>query len=182
MAIVGLGGIGTHVARLSRAFGMRVVATRRSAERRQVDVDGVDELFPAAELNAMLAEADFVVVCAMWTPETEGLIGEAAFAAVKPGAIFANIARGEIVDEDALLAALASGRVRAAYLDVWHGDVTGADPRPDLLAAPNVVLTPHVSGVSDVVASFGVDLFLDNLQRLLRNESLVQVVDWSRGY
>src|SRR5207245_134850 len=81
MGIVGLGGIGGHVARLSRGLGMRVVATRHSATARQKDVDGVDELFPAAELHAMLAESDYVAVCAMWTEQTENLINAPAFAA-----------------------------------------------------------------------------------------------------
>jgi phosphoglycerate dehydrogenase-like enzyme len=182
MGIVGLGGIGSHVARLSRALGMRVVATRRSAETRQRDVDGVDELFPAAEQNAMLAEADFVAVCAMWTPETEGMIDEGAFAAMKPGAVLINIARGEIVDEPALVAALASGRLSGAFLDVWHGQLRGAAPVEALRSAPNVVFTPHVSGRSDVSHHFSLEVFVENLQRLLDGEPLQNEVDWSRGY
>src|SRR4029453_17591100 len=74
MAIIGLGGIGGNVARLARAVGMRVIATRRSAGQRQRDMDGVDELYPPTELHAMLGAADFVAVCAMWTPETERML------------------------------------------------------------------------------------------------------------
>jgi phosphoglycerate dehydrogenase-like enzyme len=182
MGIVGLGGIGSHVARLSRGLGMRVVATRRSAATRQRDVDGVDELFPAAEQNAMLAEADFVAVCAMWTPETEGMVDRDAFAAMRPGAVLINIARGEIVDEGALVEALSSGRLGGAFLDVWHGQLKGAAPVEALRSAPNVVFAPHVSGRTEVSHHFSLDVFVENLQRLLDGEPLINAVDWSRGY
>jgi phosphoglycerate dehydrogenase-like enzyme len=182
MGIVGLGGIGSHVARLSRALGMRVVATRRSADTRRRDVDGVDELFPAEQLNEMLAEADFVAICAMWTPETEGMIDAKAFAAMKSGAILLNVARGEIVDEGSLVEALRSGHLSGAFLDVWHQQLEGASPIPALQAAPNVVFMPHVSGLSDGSHAYSLDLFLKNLRRLLVGEPLENRVDWSRGY
>jgi glyoxylate/hydroxypyruvate reductase A len=182
MGIVGLGGIGSHVARLSRALGMRVVATRRSAHTRRRDVDGVDELFPAEELNEMLAEADFVAICAMLTPETEGMIDAKAFAAMKSGAILLNVARGEIVDEWSLVEALRSGHVSGAFLDVWHHQLEGAAPIPALQAAPNVVFMPHVSGRSDASYAYSLELFLENLRRLFVGEPLANTVDWSRGY
>ena len=182
MGIVGLGGIGTHVARLARGLGMRVVATRRSAERRQRDVDGVDELFPAAQQNDMFAQCDFVAVCAMLTHATTGLIGPDAFRSMKPGAVILNVARGELIDEEALIEALSLGQLGGAYLDVWHGQLEGAPPNPRLLAAPNVVLTPHVSGRGDVSESSLLDLFVRNLTHLLRDEPLENAIDWSRGY
>ena len=94
MGIIGLGGIGSNAARLAKGVGMRVIATRRSATKRESDVDGVDEMFPARELPALMAESDFIVVCAMLTPETEGLVSRTAFEAVKPGAYLVNVARG----------------------------------------------------------------------------------------
>jgi phosphoglycerate dehydrogenase-like enzyme len=182
MGIVGLGGIGSHVARLSRALGMRVVATRRSADSRQRDVDGVDELFPAEQLYEMLAEADFVAICAMWTPETEGIIDAKAFAAMKSGAFLINVARGEIIDEGSLVVALRSGHLSGAFLDVWHHQLEGASPVPALQIAPNVIFMPHVSGGSDISHAHSLDLFKKNLRRLLVGEQLENVIIWSRGY
>jgi D-2-hydroxyacid dehydrogenase (NADP+) len=181
MAIVGLGGIGGHVAELARGVGMRVVATRRSAKERTRNVDGCDVLFPPGELHEMLAEADFVAVCAMLTDETEGLINKDAFDAMKPGAYLINTARGEIVDEDALADALESGRLGGAYLDVWANDMV-LGPSERLQSVPNIVFTPHVSGRSDSVQGFSIDIFCENLQRLLEGRELLNVVDWSRGY
>lgn len=182
MAIVGLGGIGGHLARMSKGVGMRVVATRRSAESRQKDVDGVDELFPTSMQNEMLAEADYVAVCAMWTPETQGMIDVAAFEAMKPGAIILNVARGEIIDEEAMVGALDSGRLGGAYLDVWYNDMGGSPPRPELLGRDNVIFTPHVSGRGDVSHAFAADVFVENLKHLLAGEPLKNVIEWERGY
>jgi len=183
LAIIGLGGIGGHTARIARGSGMRVIATRRSALTRSRDVDGVDELFPPAELKAMLAEADFVAVCVMRTAETERMLDRAAFEAMKPGAFLLNIARGEIVEEAALVEALHSGHLGGAYLDVWENDSAGSNaPSAALRGAPNVIFTPHISNRSDTPQSFGVDVFCDNLARLLQGEPLINVVDWQRGY
>jgi phosphoglycerate dehydrogenase-like enzyme len=181
MGIVGLGGIGGEVARMARGIGMRVIATRHSAKERQADVDGVDVMFPPSELHDMLSECDFVAVCAMWTPETERMLNKAAFDAVKPGAFFLNVARGEIVDEPAMVEALKSGQLAGAYIDVWQGDTT-EPPIPELLEAPNIIITPHVSPGADGDYNRGVDIFCENLGRLLRGEELLNRVDFERGY
>jgi phosphoglycerate dehydrogenase-like enzyme len=181
LGIVGLGGIGSHLARLARGCGMRVVANRRSAGERRENVEGVDVLYPASGLHALLAESDFVAVCAMWTPETEGMLDRAAFRAMKPGAYLINVARGELVVEDALIEALESGRLAGAHLDVWH-DSFNRPPTDRLLAAPNVIFTPHTSNIADSNQAFSLDLFCDNLARLLKGEPLVNVIDWKRGY
>jgi len=181
LSIVGLGGIGSQVARLAKGIGMRVIATRRSAMSHQQNVDGVDELFPASETHAMLAEADFVAVCTMWTDETERMLNADAFAAMKTGAYLMNISRGEIIDNEAMAAALHSGKLAGAYLDVWDDDF--AKPPPEVLReAPNIIFTPHVSNRSDVPQMFAVDVFCANLQHLLNGEPLENVVDWERGY
>ncbi|MBM3940627.1 MAG: hypothetical protein FJ318_07020 [SAR202 cluster bacterium] len=184
VGIVGLGGIGREVARLAKALGMRVVATRRSAERRAEHADGVDMLYPAAELHAVLAESDFVVVAAMHTPETEGMIDRAAFDAMKVGAVLINIARGKIVDEQALIAALRSGRLAGAALDVYGDDFhdLANPPNPELTALPNVFVTPHVSGRTEVADNQAVDVFCRNLAHLLAGEPLENQIDWERGY
>src|SRR5439155_26798475 len=97
-------------------------ATRRSVVKRQLDTDGVDALLPPSQTLDLLAESDFIAVCAMWTPETEALIDARAFAAMKPGAFLLNVARGEIVDELAMVNALKTGRLAGAYIDVWWDD------------------------------------------------------------
>lgn len=181
MAIIGLGGIGANIAKMARGIGMRVIATRRSAEAVMQDADGVDELYPVSMTNSVLGQADVVAVCAMWTPETEGMFDEAAFAATKPGAYFINVARGELVLDEPLVAALKSGHLGGAYLDTWPDDMAQL-PHPELLAMENVTITPHISQQADSNQSFGIDVFCDNLGRLLRGEPLVNVVDWQRGY
>lgn len=182
MGVVGLGGIGGHVARLSKGLGMTVLATRRSALERRFDIDGADEVLPASELHELLARSDFVAVCVMLTQETAGLIDEAAFAAMKPGAVLLNVARGEVIDEPALVRALRSGRLAGAYLDVYTGELSGMPPPRELREDPRVVLTPHISGAADDPGPLGFDLFLQNLRRFLDGEPLLNVIDWERGY
>lgn len=183
LGIVGLGGIGAEVARLGRALGMRVVATRRSASAPRADADGVDLVLPADGLVELAAQSDFVVVCSQLTEETRHLIGEPVLAAMKPGAVLVNVARGEEVDEDALLAALDAGRLRGAVLDVYDGEMAGRPPRRELLEHPAVLLTPHVSGGGDRSRGAPVKaLFADNLRRYLAGEPLRNVVDRHRGY
>ena len=181
MGIVGLGGIGLHVARLAKGLGMTVLATRRSATRRERNAV-VDEVLPAADLHDMLSRSDFVAVCVMLTKETTGLLGAAEFAAMKPGAVIINVARGEVIDEPAMIDALEAGRLGGAYLDVYAGELSGTPPPKALLDHPRVVLTPHISGVADEPGTVGIDLFLDNLRNFLDGKPLLNVIDWARGY
>ncbi len=183
MGVVGLGGIGREVARLSKALGMRVLATRRSVTAPVCDSDGVDCLLPAGRLTQMAADSDFLAVCAQLTAETAGLIDASVFSALKPGAVLINVARGEEVDEEALIEALTSGDLRGAVLDVYDGELAGRPPRPELRALPQVLLTPHISGRGDP-ANWEPNrrLFADNLARFLHGEPLLNVVDRQRGY
>ncbi|MFT5181604.1 MAG: phosphoglycerate dehydrogenase-like enzyme [Alphaproteobacteria bacterium] len=178
--IVGAGGIGQEVGRLAAALGMRVVGTRRSAGG---DLPaGFDEIRGPDGLFDLLGAADFVAVCCQWTPQTEGLIGHEAFAAVKPGAVLVNVARGEIVDEAALIAALAADRLRGAALDVYVGEFAGP-PDERLWSDPRVLITPHVSGGADVaVRSRYMDVFCRNLEAYRDGQPLENVIDWARGY
>lgn len=183
LGVVGLGGIGREVARLGRALGMRVVATRRSATQARRDVDGVDVLLPATGLLELAAESDYLVVCSQLTPETRHLVDARVFAAMPSRAVLVNVARGEEVDEDALLEAVASGHLRGAVLDVYDGEMAGHPPRHELLETPEILLTPHVSGVGDRTRGAPVKtLFADNLRRYLAGEPLRNVVDRARGY
>jgi phosphoglycerate dehydrogenase-like enzyme len=173
VAIVGLGAIGRAVARRARAFDLTVVATRGSARPGDTDPD-VDALYPAAELDIMLGRADAVVVCLPGSPATEDLFDTDRFAAMRDGAIFVNVARGTVVDEDALLAALASGKLRAAALDVTREEpLPGASPLWD---APNCYISPHSSASLDGLTERCLVLLADNVTRLLAGDPLRNVV------
>ena len=122
VCIVGAGGIGQEVGKLCSSVGMRVIGTRRRVSTDAALPTGFSRLEAQERLYALLAESDGVVICCQWTPETTGLIGREAFAAMKPGAILVNVARGEIIDEEALIAALAAGTLRGVALDVYVGE------------------------------------------------------------
>lgn len=183
LGVVGLGGIGREVARLASALGMRVVATRHSVRAPVHDDEDTEVVLPASQLHSLLEESDFVVVCSQLTEETNGMFDEAAFAAMKPGAVLINVARGEEIDEEAMLAAFQSGRLAGALLDVYGGESTGTSPRAELQQSPNLLLTPHLStsGDADLVAPAKA-LFVENLRRYLANDPLLNVVDRQRGY
>ena len=182
MGIVGLGGIGQEVVRLARALSMRVVATRRSATSRQKNVDGGDLLLPASQLEELAAQSDFLVICAALTSETEGLINSKIFRVMKPNAVLINVSRGQLVDEDDLIDALRSGRIRGAVMDVYEGELGGGQPRRELMELPQVFVTSHVSGTGVQFAEQVRGLFRENLRRFLNDEPLMNVVDRDRGY
>lgn len=183
MGVVGLGGIGSNVAKLAHGIGMRVLASRWSIEQRTPGTDGiVDELFPKTGLKEMVAGCDFVAVCTPATPETVGMVDATVFEAMKPGAIFINVSRGEIVNEDALIAALESGALGGAYLDVFQGSEEGEEPPARLMAQPNVIITPHIAARADVPQQFSMNFFCDNLRNLLDGKPIENVVNWERGY
>jgi len=180
--VVGAGGIGRDVGRLCAALGMRVVGTRRSAPQRGEQLpEGFSELGAAADLDRLLPHSDFVIVCCQWTPETTRLFNTERFALMKPGSIFVNVARGEIVDEDALAEALDRGHLRGAALDVYVGEFEHLPP-PRLWSNRQVLITPHVSGASDDERHRGVELFCENLRAYLDGRPLQNVIDWDRGY
>jgi phosphoglycerate dehydrogenase-like enzyme len=179
--VVGAGGIGTEVGRLCAALGMRVVGTRRSVVPPDALPPGFSEIGGAGDLDRLLPQADIVAVCCQWTPETTRLFDKARFAAMKPDAVLVNVARGEIIDEDALADALASGHLRGAALDVYVGEFERPPPLR-LWSNPRVLITPHVSSATDVNRHGGMDLFCDNLRAYLDGKPLRNVIDWKRGY
>jgi phosphoglycerate dehydrogenase-like enzyme len=183
MGVLGLGGIGQEVARLARAAGLRVIATRRSAVAPAADTDGADLVLPADRILQVAAESDFLAICSQLTPETRGLVSGEVFAAMKPGAVLINIARGEEVDEDALIAAVTAGRIRGAVLDVYDGELAGRPPQPELVDLPQILLTPHISTRGDAGLAEPIRrLFAENLRRFLDDRPLLNVVDRDRGY
>ncbi|MBI5877263.1 MAG: D-2-hydroxyacid dehydrogenase [Chloroflexi bacterium] len=176
LAIVGLGRVGQTVARHGKRMDMRVVGMKRTSG----SVSNVDRVYAQSELHAMLAEADFLVLIAPHTAETEGLIGERELAVMKPSAVLINIARGTLVDEEALVRALREQRLAGAALDVFR-----QEPPPQespLWAMPNVIVSPHSASTVRQENARITDLFCDNLRRFLSNEPLRNVLDTEKLY
>jgi phosphoglycerate dehydrogenase-like enzyme len=181
VCVVGAGGIGREVGRLCAALGMRVVGTRRQAQPGAKLPPGFSELGGAEAIDRFLPQSDFVVICCQWTPETTRLFNTERFAAMKPGSVLVNVARGEIIDEDALYDALQQGHLRGAALDVYVGEFE-RPPAARLWQDERVLITPHVSGGSDESRHGGIDIFCDNLRAYLDGRPLRNVIDWQRGY
>ena len=179
--VVGAGGIGLEVGRLCAALGMRVVGTRRSSRPYAALPPGFTELGGAGDLDRFLPGSDVVVICCQWTPETDRLFDKDRFAAMKPGSVLVNVARGEIVDEDALADALQRDHLRGVVLDVYVGEFEH-EPPARLWSDPRVLITPHISGASDQDRHGAIDLFCENLRAYLLGKPLRNVIDWERGY
>jgi glyoxylate/hydroxypyruvate reductase A len=181
VCVVGAGGIGLEVGRLCAALGMRVVGTRRRARTDAPPPAGFSEVGGAGDLDRLLPEADFVAICCQWTPETTRLFDQHRFAAMKKGSVLINVARGEIVDEDALLDALQGDHLRGVALDVYVGEFERL-PDARLWRDPRVLITPHISGGSDESRHGGINLFCDNLRAYIEGQPLRNVIDWRRAY
>jgi len=179
--VVGAGGIGLEVGRLCAALGMRVVGTRRHPQPDAPLPEGFSELAGAAELDRFLPNSDFVIICCQWTPETTRLFNHDRFAAMKQGAVLVNVARGEIVDEQALSDALQRGSLRGVVLDVYVGEFQHTPPA-HLWQDKRVLITPHISGASDASRHGAIEVFCENLRAWLDGAPLRNVIDWERGY
>ena len=177
MGIVGFGGTGRAMARRALAFGMNCLAVD---EMPVLGGDGVDQVWPTSRLPEMLAASDVVAICCPLTSATTRLLDDAAFAAMKTGAILVNVTRGEIVDGDALVRALASGRLGGAALDVAPREPLPADH--PLWSFDNVVMTPHTAGASQLRGPRNLARFCENLRRYRAGEDLVGLVDKQAGY
>jgi len=179
VGIVGLGNIGRELARLSKAFGLRIIGTRRTA-RKGDKARYVDLVVPMTELKALLAESDFVVLLLPNTPETQKLIGEKELSAMKPTGYLINVGRGSTVDEEMMVRALEEGWIAGAGLDAYTVEPLPVESK--LWELPNVIVSPHVSGrlanYDDVVT----ELFCDNLKRYLSGKRLRNIVNKKMGY
>jgi len=174
--LIGLGNIGKRVARLCKAFDMTVIGTKRRVE----PVPSVDRVFPTEKLHDKIPEADYVVVAAPLTPETEHMLGEAEFNSMKSSAYFVNVGRSRIAHEPSLLKALRESWIAGAYLDVFEAEPLPADhPLWDM---ENVFVVPHDSHSSPYIGDRVVDIFCDNLRRYVDGEPLHHVCDPERGY
>jgi len=179
VGIVGLGSIGREVARLAKAFGMRVVATRRSAKQ-VASAKYVDIVLPREQLPRLLSESDFVVLSLPFTAETNKLIGEEELQTMKPTAYLINVARGSIVDEEALIRALNEHWIAGAGLDVFATEPLPADSR--LWELPNVIFSPHIAGGMEDYDIQATELFCENLRRYLSGKNLLNVINKKTGY
>jgi phosphoglycerate dehydrogenase-like enzyme len=191
LGLVGYGAIARELARQAQALGMRIVAVNRSGQRRPFE--GFSEpgtgdpqatipaaIYPTSHMLAMLPECDYVVVLAPLIPETHHFFNAGAFAAMKSSAVFFNLARGGLVDEPALIEALARQQIAGAGLDVF--DREPLPPDSPLWAMENVLISPHVSGFTLKYDERATDLFAENLRRYLSGERLINQVERERGY
>lgn len=169
--VVGLGKIGAEIARLARALGLKVIGVRRGPRRAE---DPVDELHPPAALSDLLPRCDWLVIACPLTPETRGLVDAGLIARLPRGGRIINVARGEIVAEQALIGALRSGHLAGAYLDVFETEPL--PPESPLWDLPNVLITPHNSSAAAGNDERVLAIFLDNLGRWHRGEPLVNEV------
>ncbi|MDQ3855944.1 MAG: D-2-hydroxyacid dehydrogenase [Chloroflexota bacterium] len=176
LGIVGAGGIGAAIARRARGLDMEVVGVRSSGQA----TEHIRRMYTPDRLHEMLGECDYVVLAVPLTPDTEGMIGEPELRAMQPSSVLLNIARGKVVQTEALLRALTEGWIGGAYLDV-----TDPEPLPHdhpLWDAPNTLITAHTSGYSPHSSRRTLELFCENLRRFVSGEELLNVVDKARGY
>jgi glyoxylate/hydroxypyruvate reductase A len=178
LAIVGLGKIGREIAKLAKALDMHVIGNRRTVDTGTPQY--VDQVFDRHGLASMLSRADFLALSCPHTPETEGLIGADELAMLPPHAILINIARGKVVNQEALVTALQSGKLRGAALDVFD-----PEPLPEghvLWTMPNVIISPHSASTADSENEKITRLFCANLKRYLADEPLINLLDTEHLY
>ncbi len=180
LGIAGFGRIGEALAVRARAFGMRIVASKRDTTSRYDQSIVSDVLYPSAQLPQMLAECDHACIAIPYTRETHHLFDKAMLAHMKPGAFLYNISRGGLVDEPALVAALREGKLGGAGLDVFETEPLPTDS--PLWGMENVIITPHVAGLTPHYFTRAAALFAENLERYLAGEPLHNLYDAKRGY
>jgi phosphoglycerate dehydrogenase-like enzyme len=166
LLIVGMGRIGSHLAKLAKAFDMKVVGIRRDPTQ---GTNGADEIHSMKDLVKLVPHADIVALACALTPETTGLMNAAAFAAMKPSAMFVNVARGKVADEAALIETMKAGKIWASALDV-----TAEEPLPassPLWTMPNVFISPHTAGETRAYEDNVIDILIENLGRLAKGEA-----------
>ena len=171
LGVVGLGAIGREVARKSRFFGLKVVGLDVQA----VSLESVEAVFRPADLRKFLGMCDIVSLCVPLTKETKGLIGEEALSWMKPRSYLVNVARGKIVDEDAVVKAIKSGHLAGAALDVFFSEPL--NPGSELWGLDNVIVTPHLSGAFRDFPEKVLALFCENLERFLEGREMINVLE-----
>lgn len=177
IGIIGLGGIGSEVARRATAFGMRIIAVD---PRREDKPDYIEALWRPDRLYDLLRESDFVVICAPHTKETEGMFGQKELNAMKRTAYLINIGRGKIVKLDALVKALQEGQIAGAGLDVFETEPLPTDSL--LWDMENVIITPHTAGIGPYIDERRMGILLENVKRFVSGEPLMNVVDKEKWF
>ena len=177
LLVVGVGAIGLEVARLASAFGMRVVGVKRNVDTK---LSHVDSLYPPDELGELVGDAHAIVVTLPLTDETRGLIDRETISRIRDGAIFVNVGRGKIVDEEALIEALRSGKLAGAALDVTYKEPL--PPESPLWDMENVIVSPHTAAQSLRENERIVELFGENVRRYLAGEELRTPIDTTLFY
>jgi phosphoglycerate dehydrogenase-like enzyme len=177
VGVIGLGGIGRQFARVACAFDMRVIAVDPHAREKP---ESVAELWPLSRLDDLLEQSDIVLIACPYTPETHNLIDRRRLALMRPTAILVNIARGGIIEEEALVAALRAGKLGGAGLDVTETEPL--PPSSPLWDAPNLIISPHCGGISSHRVRKLVEFFCENLRRYVAGRPLLNLVDQRRGY
>lgn len=180
LGIVGLGRIGEALAIRGKAFGMRIIATKRNPDHRYDPTIVPDALYPAEELRRLLAESDHVCICVPLTKETRHMFNTKTLSSMKPNAYLYNISRGQVVDESALISALENGSLAGAGLDVFETEPLS--PASPLWHMDNVLITPHIAGQTSHCYRRAAALFVDNLERYLDGRTLHNLYDSGRGY
>ena len=181
VGVLGLGHIGEATARRCKAFGMRVLATRRSCTRRESRDDGMaDEVFPPGQVLEMLPQCDFVVLALPLTAETRHILGERELRALKPATFVINVGRGGLIDEPALIRALREGRIAGAGLDVFETEPL--PPGSPLWEMPNVIVTPHMAGGTESHDERVSAILRENLGRYMQGRPLLNLLHPERGY
>jgi phosphoglycerate dehydrogenase-like enzyme len=176
LLILGLGHIGQEIARRAAAFGMRVIGSRR----RPAPLSGIDRVVGEDAWRMLLPEADYLVIATPLTSATRGMLDAAALARMRLGAYLVNIARGEIIDTAALIAALEQGQLAGAALDVLPEEPL--PPEHPLWRTPNVWITPHISASSPRTSERAIAIFVENVRRDLNGQPFVNLVDQQAGY
>jgi D-2-hydroxyacid dehydrogenase (NADP+) len=177
LGIVGLGKIGKGIATRAKAFGMQVIGTKRDIT---TPVECVNELYSPDDLDKVLAVADFLVLVAPLTPATRALIGRREIGLMKPGACIVNVARGAMLDHEALGEALVTGKLRGAALDVFPEEPL--PPNSPIYNLPNVIITPHTAGSHPGYSERAAEVFRANLKSFLSGGQMINVYDKTRGY
>ena len=177
LLLIGLGAVGKEIAQRAKAFGMKIEAVTRSGRG---DTSLATRIHPATELEAALAQADYIVVAAPETPATNNLLGPRQFAAMKPTAFVINVARGSLIDESALTTALQQKKIAGAALDVAAEEPL--PPESPLWRQTNIMITPHLAAASENLWPRQTDLLLKNLDLWFAGKDLINNVDFERGY
>lgn len=177
LGLVGYGSIGQALAPLAKALGMEVTAVKKNP---QIDRLSGIEIGEFSKLEHLLATSDHIVICLPFTPETCGIFNSGMFDKVKDGAYLYNVSRGETIDDDALIMALNSGKIRGAALDVFNQEPLPSDH--PFWNIENLIITPHVAGHYNGLRESTFELFKLNLSRYLNNEPMRNEVNFGNGY